>query len=184
MASPAVSPLAASTSDTLLLIARILVGWIFVRSGLGKLMDINAFIATMPGRGLPGWLGYVAAPVEFFGGIALILGIATRYVVLVMIIFMLVATFSSHRYWEFTDVAVRRAIAHCIDRPKIVKLALEGAGVPMNGAVSPIYKDFVKSKIEYPAFSIDAAKKAGDTLGGVVEVLAYGLPPGLGSHVH
>ncbi|BDZ58292.1 chorismate synthase [Barrientosiimonas humi] len=31
---------------------------------------------------------------------------------------------------------------------------------------------------------IDAAKKDGDTLGGVVEVLAYGLPPGLGSHVH
>jgi chorismate synthase len=29
---------------------------------------------------------------------------------------------------------------------------------------------------------IDAARKAGDTLGGVVEVLAYGLPPGLGSH--
>ena len=27
-------------------------------------------------------------------------------------------------------------------------------------------------------------KKEGDTLGGVVEVLAYGLPPGLGSHVH
>ncbi|MQA83548.1 MAG: chorismate synthase [Streptosporangiales bacterium] len=31
---------------------------------------------------------------------------------------------------------------------------------------------------------IDAAKEDGDTLGGVVEVLAYGLPPGLGSHVH
>jgi chorismate synthase len=31
---------------------------------------------------------------------------------------------------------------------------------------------------------IDAAHKAGDTLGGVVEVLAYGVPPGLGSHVH
>jgi chorismate synthase len=29
---------------------------------------------------------------------------------------------------------------------------------------------------------IDATRKAGDTLGGVVEVLAYGLPPGLGSH--
>ena len=28
------------------------------------------------------------------------------------------------------------------------------------------------------------AHKDGDTLGGVVEVLAYGLPPGLGSHVH
>jgi chorismate synthase len=31
---------------------------------------------------------------------------------------------------------------------------------------------------------IDDARKEGDTLGGVVEVLAYGLPPGLGSHVH
>lgn len=31
---------------------------------------------------------------------------------------------------------------------------------------------------------IDAAKKDGDTLGGVVEVCVYGTPPGLGSHVH
>lgn len=31
---------------------------------------------------------------------------------------------------------------------------------------------------------VAAAQKDGDTLGGVVEVLAYGLPPGLGSHVH
>ncbi len=31
---------------------------------------------------------------------------------------------------------------------------------------------------------IERAKKDRDTLGGVVEVLAYGLPPGLGSHVH
>jgi chorismate synthase len=31
---------------------------------------------------------------------------------------------------------------------------------------------------------IDAARKDGDTLGGVVEVVSYGLPPGLGSHVH
>ena len=31
---------------------------------------------------------------------------------------------------------------------------------------------------------IEAAHAAGDTLGGVVEVLAFDLPPGLGSHVH
>jgi chorismate synthase len=31
---------------------------------------------------------------------------------------------------------------------------------------------------------IDNAKKDGDTLGGVVEVLAFGLPPGLGSFTH
>ena len=31
---------------------------------------------------------------------------------------------------------------------------------------------------------IESAHSDGDTLGGVVEVLAYNLPPGLGSHVH
>ncbi|MEU4255803.1 chorismate synthase [Streptomyces fradiae] len=31
---------------------------------------------------------------------------------------------------------------------------------------------------------IDRAHRDGDTLGGVVEVLAHGVPPGLGSHVH
>src|SRR5205823_9071850 len=31
---------------------------------------------------------------------------------------------------------------------------------------------------------IERARKDGDTLGGVVEVVVHGLPPGLGSHVH
>lgn len=31
---------------------------------------------------------------------------------------------------------------------------------------------------------IETAQKDGDTLGGVVEVVVWGLPPGLGSHVH
>ena len=101
--------LAANTSDFVLLVGRILLGWIFVRSGYGKILDIAAYGATFPARGMPSWLAYIAVPAEFFGGIALVLGLATRYVVIVMVIFMLVATFTSHRYWDFTDVAVRRA---------------------------------------------------------------------------
>src|SRR5215510_6692905 len=31
---------------------------------------------------------------------------------------------------------------------------------------------------------VKAAAKVGDSLGGIVEVLGYGVPPGLGSHVH
>jgi chorismate synthase len=34
------------------------------------------------------------------------------------------------------------------------------------------------------AEEVEAARRDGDTLGGVVEVLVTGLPPGLGSHVH
>jgi chorismate synthase len=31
---------------------------------------------------------------------------------------------------------------------------------------------------------VDDARRSGDTLGGVIEVVVHGLPPGLGSHVH
>jgi len=34
------------------------------------------------------------------------------------------------------------------------------------------------------ADEVEQARKDGDTLGGVVEVVVHGLPPGLGSHVH
>ena len=54
-------------------------------------------------------MAYISVPVEFFGGLALIFGLATRYIVMVMVVFMLVATFSTHRYWEFADAAARRA---------------------------------------------------------------------------
>jgi len=43
---------------------------------------------------------------------------------------------------------------------------------------------FSKPVSELMVKEIDDAHKAGDTLGGVVETLAYGLPPGLGSYVH
>jgi putative oxidoreductase len=100
--------MAASASDIVLLIGRILLGWIFVRSGYGKLFNVEAYAATFPVRGLPPFLAYIAVPFEFFGGLALIFGLATRYIVLGFVIFMLVATFSSHRYWDFTDAAARR----------------------------------------------------------------------------
>jgi putative oxidoreductase len=100
--------LAASAADIVLLISRIMLAWIFLRSGFGKLFTIDAVAASLPPRGIPAFMAYISVPVEFFGGLALIFGFATRYVAMVMVIFMLVATFSSHRYWEFADAAVRR----------------------------------------------------------------------------
>jgi putative oxidoreductase len=101
--------LAASTSDIVLLIGRIMLGWIFLRSGYGKMFDIGAVAASFPPRGIPAFMAYISVPAEFFGGLFLILGLATRYVTLLMVVFMLVATFSSHRYWEVAEAAARRA---------------------------------------------------------------------------
>ena len=101
--------LAANTADFVLLCGRILLGWVFVRYGYGKLFDIAAVANSFPARGLPPWMAYIAVPAEFFGGVALLLGVATRYVVGVMLIFMLVASFSSHAYWSMADAARRGA---------------------------------------------------------------------------
>ena len=43
---------------------------------------------------------------------------------------------------------------------------------------------FSKSDSDTMVAEIEKCHSEGDTLGGVVEVLAYGLPPGLGSYVH
>jgi chorismate synthase len=72
-------------------------------------------------------------------------------------------------------------------------VALGSVRVPPDTAAVPVPEDLARidsSPVRCldPAVSaamvaeVDAARKDGDTLGGVVEVLAYGLPPGLGSH--
>ncbi len=63
-----------------------------------------------------------------------------------------------------------------------------GAALPQPGDLavidaSPVRVFDIAASERFVA-EVDAAKLDGDTLGGVVEVLAYGLPPGLGSHVH
>jgi chorismate synthase len=48
---------------------------------------------------------------------------------------------------------------------------------------SPV-RAFDPAGTEAMVAEIEAVKEAGDTVGGVIEIIAYGLPPGLGSHVH
>ncbi|MCO7203912.1 chorismate synthase [Microbacterium sp. CnD16-F] len=64
----------------------------------------------------------------------------------------------------------------------------EGSALPGPDDVATLDADplrcFDPQTSERMVAEVDAAKKDGDTLGGIVEVLAYGLPPGLGSHVH
>jgi putative oxidoreductase len=92
--------LAAAWQDFLLLVGRVMLGWIFVQSGWGKLFNIAGYATTYPRRGLSTWMAYIAVPSEFFGGLFLVIGFATRYTVLVMVFFMIVASFSSHAYWS------------------------------------------------------------------------------------
>ena len=64
----------------------------------------------------------------------------------------------------------------------------EDAGLPIPDDVDRLDADPVRTLDAAGSAAmvaeVETAKKDGDTLGGVVEVLAYGVPPGLGSHVH
>lgn len=66
--------------------------------------------------------------------------------------------------------------------------APEGAELPTPQDVTALDADplrcFEQSTSDAMVAEVDAAHKEGETLGGVVEVLAYGVPVGLGSHVH
>jgi len=100
---------AATHGDALLLLGRILLGGIFVISGYAKLFGLAAFAASLERRGVPfaSAIAPIGAGVEFFGGLAIVLGIEVRYAALPMIAFVIVATLISHRFWEFADAARR-----------------------------------------------------------------------------
>ena len=65
--------------------------------------------------------------------------------------------------------------------------APDGAALPAPGDVAALDADplrcFDAATSEAMVAEVDRAHDDGDTLGGVVEVLAYGVPPGLGSYV-
>lgn len=64
------------------------------------------------------------------------------------------------------------------------------AGAPLPGPESVVELDadpvrcFDAKTSAAMVAEIDDTKKSGDTVGGVVEVLVYGMPPGVGSYVH
>ena len=106
--------IAAAWQDVLLLIGRVALGYIFVQSGLRKLMDMDAFISAGPNslvaRGVP-WAtfwGWIGAVLEFVGGLMILVGLGTRYAALAILLFTIVATLIAHRYWEFAQPPARQ----------------------------------------------------------------------------
>ena len=95
-------------------------------------------------------------------------------------------------------VALGRVAANFLEQAvgaRVVSHVVELGGVAAPAGVVPLPEDLARLD-EDPVrcldpeagaamvARIDQAHKDGDTLGGVVEVVVHGLPPGLGSHVH
>ena len=96
-------------SHLLNLISRICMAAVFIVYGFTKLTNVDTILTNAglkrfmemvaQGAAPPTWLGYAIGAVEFFGGIAIILGIATRWISWLFVIYLIVLTYFGHPFW-------------------------------------------------------------------------------------
>lgn len=93
------SALAASTAPLALLVPRLLYGWSFHETGLGKLRNLEGTTQFFAGLGIPAPGAHAAAigALEAAGGLALVAGLATRPVAALLSATMLVALATADR---------------------------------------------------------------------------------------
>lgn len=91
--------------DTLALIGRILIAYLFIPAGFGKLMGFAGTVGYITSAGLPvpEVAAVIAIIVELGFGIALLLGFKTRFTAVVLAIFTVAAALSFHKYWAAPD---------------------------------------------------------------------------------
>ena len=106
--------IATSTADVILLVGRVLLGWIFLASAWGKLSNIAGFVGYLKNLGAPApeLLAWIGALVELVVGVALILGLGTRYAALLCALFLIIATALAHRYWEYPAAQIGNQYNH------------------------------------------------------------------------
>ncbi|MGY6703231.1 DoxX family protein [Roseinatronobacter sp.] len=82
--------------STLLLVARILLGALFLISGFGKLGDVSGFGQYMASGGIPAALAWPAVLFEIIAGAALMLGVMTRIAAYALAAFCVVSGLLYH----------------------------------------------------------------------------------------
>jgi putative oxidoreductase len=94
-------------ADEILLSARVLLALLFLIFGWQKLLDYSGTVHNMShiGAPLPPLAAVIAIIMEFFVSIAVIIGVATRPLVVLLALYTLAAAFIGHHYWTMTGMA-------------------------------------------------------------------------------
>jgi putative oxidoreductase len=81
-----------------LLMIRLYIGWGFFKAGKGKLLNIESTVEFFRGLDIPmpALNAYLAGTTECFGGLCLLLGVASRVVPIPLVFTMLVAYATAH----------------------------------------------------------------------------------------
>jgi putative oxidoreductase len=96
-----------SHKNGVILAARILLAILFLIFGWNKLTDYSGTMAymQMTGDPVPPLSAVVAIIVELFGGLAILLGILTRPLAVLMAVYAIVTALIGHHYWTMTGMA-------------------------------------------------------------------------------
>jgi putative oxidoreductase len=98
------------------LLGRVVLGGLFLMSGIEKLMGLDQFAASLVNGGIPDtiapMLALVAAAAETLGGFCIVVGLATNWASLLMMAFTIIAAFVAHRFWEADGAARMTQMNH------------------------------------------------------------------------
>jgi putative oxidoreductase len=79
------------------LVMRLALGAIMIVHGYHKVFGgFHHHMETVASLGLPGWMAYLSTGTEFIGGIAIVLGVLTRFFTLAFLIEMSIAIWKVH----------------------------------------------------------------------------------------
>lgn len=77
-------------------LVRVAVALVFIYHGWAKISGMEGTLGFFSMLGIPAWLTYIVAYLEFFGGIALLFGMFVEYIAPLFAIIMLVAIYLVH----------------------------------------------------------------------------------------
>lgn len=102
-------------SDLANLVSRVLLSAVFIVYGYFKFADVNQILQNagtkrfmdlaMHGAPAPNWIGYAIAAIELFGGLAILVGIKTRWVAWAFVVYLILITPLGHPFWLLEGAA-------------------------------------------------------------------------------
>ena len=131
-------------SDVLNLISRMLLSAVFIVYGYLAFADVNAWVKfnqaalkrffdmVAGGMAPPTWFGYVIATIQLVGGLAILVGIKTRWVAYAFVLYLIFIVFIAHNFWDMQGAARGANMAHFYKNLAIMGgfllLAMQGGG--------------------------------------------------------
>mgnify|MGYP000854053070 CR=1 FL=1 len=87
---------ASVSQATFTFIARLLVAYLFIVAGWGKVIGFAGTAGYMASKGIPEWMLVLVILLELGGGIAILVGFQTRVVALFLVFFNILTAFMFH----------------------------------------------------------------------------------------